>query len=60
MKIEQGDIITIEKMKDQFLVVSKNFFNTTEQTILCPIVQDTFLDPLYIDKIRRNARNCDV
>lgn len=46
--MEQGDIITIEKMKGYFLVVSKNFFNATEQVILCPIVQDTFLDPLHI------------
>lgn len=46
--MEQGDIITIEKMKGYFLVVSKNFFNATEQVILCPIVQNTFLDPLHI------------
>lgn len=49
MGIEQGDIITIEKVKGRFLVVSKNFFNTTEQAILCPIVQDTFVDPLHIE-----------
>lgn len=49
MKIEQGDIITIEKMQGCFLVVSKNFFNETEQAILCPIVQDTFFDPLHIE-----------
>ena len=33
MKIEQGDIITVEKLRGKFLVVSKNFFNTTEQAI---------------------------
>ena len=48
MSIEQGDILTVENMKGNFLVVSKNFFNTTEQAVLCPIVQDTFLDPLHI------------
>ena len=53
MTIEQGDIITIEKMTGYFLVVSKNFFNTTEQAILCPIVQETFSDPLHI-KIETN------
>lgn len=46
--IEQGDIIIIEKMKGHFLIVSKNFFNTTEQAILCPVVPDTFPDPLHI------------
>ena len=48
MTIEQGDILAVENMKGQFLVVSKNFFNTTVQAVLCPIVQDTFLDPLHI------------
>lgn len=48
MAIEQGDILAVENMKGNFLVVSKNFFNTTEQAVLCPIVQDTFLDPLHI------------
>lgn len=48
MTIEQGDILVVENMKGKFLVVSKNFFNATEQAILCPIVEDTFLDPLHI------------
>lgn len=48
MTIEQGDIITIEKIKGYFLVVSKNFFNATEQVVLCPVVRDTFPDPLHI------------
>lgn len=48
MTVEQGDIIKLEKMREKFLVVSKNFFNATEQAILCPILQDTFLDPLHI------------
>lgn len=49
MAIEQGDIIAVEKMKGYFLVVSKNFFNKEEQAILCPIVMDTFPDPLHIE-----------
>lgn len=53
MPIEQGDIIAIENRQGLFLVVSKNFFNATEQAILCPIVSDTFLDPLHI-KIKVN------
>lgn len=53
MRIEQGDIITVEGIRGYFLVVSKNFFNKTEQAILCPIVQDIFLDPLHV-KVRTN------
>lgn len=49
MAIEQGDVLAVENMKGKFLVVSKNFFNSTEQAVLCPIVQDTFLDPLHIE-----------
>lgn len=48
MKFEQGDIISVEGMKGYYLVTSTNFFNTTEQAIVCPIVNDTFLDPLHI------------
>lgn len=46
--IEQGDIITVERLKGYYLVVSKNYFNMTEQAVLCPIARDTFLDPLHI------------
>lgn len=35
-------------MKGLFLVVNKKFFNTAEQAILCPIVQDDFQDALHI------------
>lgn len=48
MKFEQGDIIKVEGLKTHFLVVSTNFFNLTEQAILCPIVKDTFPDALHI------------
>ena len=48
MAFEQGDILSVENLKGKYLVVSKNFFNTTEQAVLCPIVSDTFLDPLHI------------
>lgn len=46
--VEQGDIITVERLKGYYLVVSKNYFNMTEQAVLCPIARDTFLDPLHI------------
>lgn len=53
MAVEQGDIITVERMKGYYLVVSKNFFNATQQAILCPIVRNTFIDPLHV-KIQVN------
>ena len=56
MAIEQGDVLAVENMKGKFLVVSKNFFNSTEQAVLCPIVQDTFLDPLHIEVEAEDVR----
>ena len=46
--IEQGDILKAENIKYPVLVVSKNFFNRTEQAIVCPIIQDKPDDPLHI------------
>jgi mRNA-degrading endonuclease toxin of MazEF toxin-antitoxin module len=46
---EQGDIVFIENISGPLLVVSKNFFNKSEQVIVCPIVEDTSRDPLHID-----------
>ena len=48
MTVKQGDIISVEKLKGYYLVVSKEFFNKTEQVMLCPIVLDTFIDALHI------------
>ncbi len=48
MTIDQGDIIKAEGLKGLYLIVSKNFFNMTEQAILCPIVDDASPDPLHI------------
>ncbi len=48
MTIEQGDIIKAEGLKGCYLIVSKNYFNMTEQAILCPIIEDAFQDPLHI------------
>ena len=39
-----GDIIKTEGLKGCYLIVSKNYFNMTEQAILCPIVEDSFQD----------------
>ena len=49
LPIEQGDILTIERVKDPVLVVSKNFFNVAEMTIVCPIVKNAIADPLHIE-----------
>lgn len=51
--VEQGDIIKLDGRKEYYLVTSKNFFNKTEQAMLCPVVNDTFSDPLHI-KIEAN------
>lgn len=51
--VEQGDIIKLDGRKEYYLVTSKNFFNKTEQAMLCPVVNDTFIDPLHI-KIEAN------
>lgn len=46
--IEQGDILNVEKIGGKVLVVSKNFFNKSEQVIACPIVKNAPVDPLHI------------
>lgn len=48
MTVGQGDIIAVENLKGHYLIVSKDYFNKTEQAILCPVVKDTFPDPLHI------------
>lgn len=49
MQFEQGDILLVEKMSVPVLVVSKNFFNKTEQAIVCPIMKNAQPDPLHIE-----------
>jgi mRNA-degrading endonuclease toxin of MazEF toxin-antitoxin module len=49
LPIEQGDILSIERVKGPVLVVSKNFFNTAEMAIVCPIVKNAIADPLHIE-----------
>lgn len=45
---EQGDILSVERIKTPVLVVSKNFFNQSEQIIGCPIVKGMQEGPLHI------------
>lgn len=49
LPFEQGDILSIEKIKGPVLVVSKNFFNQSEQAIVCPIIKNAVPDPLHIE-----------
>lgn len=46
--IVQGEILSIEKIATPILVVSKDFFNQTEQIMACPIVPKANPDPLHI------------
>ena len=47
-KIAQGEIYSVEKIKMPVLVVSKYFFNKSEQIIACPIMDKASKDPLHI------------
>lgn len=49
LQFEQGDILQVEKMSVPVLVVSKNFFNKSEQAIVCPIMKNAKPDPLHIE-----------
>lgn len=47
-EIAQGDILTVERINTPILVVSKTFFNRTEQIIACPVLKNASEDPLHI------------
>ncbi|MDD3184402.1 MAG: type II toxin-antitoxin system PemK/MazF family toxin [Anaerostipes sp.] len=47
-EICQGDILSVERIHTPVLVVSKTFFNKTEQIIACPILEEASEDPLHI------------
>lgn len=46
--LHQGDILKIEKIKHPVLVVSKDFFNTSDEIIGCPIIRNSMPGPLHI------------
>lgn len=60
----QGEIIKVENIKYPLLVVSKDFFNTSGEVVVCPIVENTLEGPLHIyietDKIKGYARCEDL
>lgn len=47
-RLQQGDILKIEKIKHPVLVASKDFFNTSGEIIGCPIIRDSNQGPLHI------------
>lgn len=47
-EIFQGYILSVEGIKIPVLVVSKSFFNKSEQVIACPILEAASEDPLHI------------
>ncbi|MDD3659591.1 MAG: type II toxin-antitoxin system PemK/MazF family toxin [Lachnospiraceae bacterium] len=47
-EIAQGDILSVERINTPIVVVSKTYFNHTEQVIACPILRNTTKDPLHI------------
>ncbi|MCI1722410.1 MAG: type II toxin-antitoxin system PemK/MazF family toxin [Lachnospiraceae bacterium] len=46
--VEQGEILKTESIPDPLLVVSKNFFNRSEEAFVCPVVKAASPDPLHI------------
>lgn len=48
IQIEQGDVITVDRIKDPILVVSKNFFNQSGEIIGCPVVKESSNSPLHL------------
>jgi len=47
-EISQGNILSVERINMPVLVVSKTYFNQTEQVIACPILKNAREDPLHI------------
>lgn len=48
LTIAQGDILTVERIPMPVLVISKDYFNRSEQVIGCPILESADADPLHI------------
>lgn len=46
--VSQGDILKVENLSFPVVVVSKDFFNQSEQIIACPVQRNAMADPLHI------------
>lgn len=55
-EISQGDILKVEHINFPVLVVSKNFFNSAKQAIVCPITEQASLDSLHIVISTKNLK----
>ena len=55
-EIAQGDILSVERIYTPILVVSKTYFNRTEQIIACPVLKNASEDPLHIPIIARDMQ----
>ncbi|MDR1801909.1 MAG: type II toxin-antitoxin system PemK/MazF family toxin [Lachnospiraceae bacterium] len=47
-QISQGDLLRLEGVSEPVLVVSKDYFNRSEQIIACPFLRNAAPDPLHI------------
>ena len=48
MKIEQGDILKVQRQPHPVIVASNNFFNETGKAVVCPIRKDVRPGPLHL------------
>ncbi len=48
MKIEQGDILKVQKLPYPVIVVSNNFFNQSGKAVVCPIRKEVLEGPLHL------------
>ena len=48
MRIEQGDILKVQRQPCPVIVVSNNYFNETGKAIVCPIRNDAQEGPLHL------------
>lgn len=55
-EIAQGDILSVEGINALILVVSKTYFNRTEQIVACPVLEKASEDPLHIPVLAMNMQ----
>ena len=48
MKIEQGDILKVQRQPYPVIVASNNYFNETGKAVVCPIWKDVRPGPLHL------------
>lgn len=46
--VRQGDILFLEKNSIHVLVLSRDFFNKSGLTVVCPVKKEAFKDALHI------------